>query len=112
MSDRYERLEQIKYRIGVGSSGDRGALGLVAQEILRLEERIDGLTEQLDNLGSFVGTEYGVLRDQFAMAALTGLCLLTSPTYDKGACNAAVVERAWVLSDMMMKAREQTDDSR
>ena len=46
------------------------------------------------------------LRDYFAAAALTGLCVQATAEYERGPCNAAIVERSWIIADAMLKARE------
>lgn len=57
------------------------------------------------------------LRDYFAAKAMQGLCTGCSGTlgkefsaYAKGACNAVISERSYVLADAMIKAREATND--
>ncbi len=45
------------------------------------------------------------LRDYFAAAALTGLCMRTSTDADKGA-NATLVAEAFALADSMIEAGE------
>lgn len=43
------------------------------------------------------------LRDWFAGQALAGMRI--SHDYSTGPCNAAVVERAWIIADQMLAAR-------
>lgn len=45
------------------------------------------------------------LRDWFAGQALAGMQIWAD--YSKGHCNAAIVERAYIIADAMLKAREQ-----
>lgn len=46
------------------------------------------------------------LRDWFAGQALASMT--AAPDYSKGPCNAAMVERAFVIADAMIAARKTT----
>lgn len=50
------------------------------------------------------------LRDWFAGQALTGFCLQATGNYEKGPCNSAMVERSYVLADLMIAQREVRDE--
>ncbi len=47
------------------------------------------------------------LRDHFAGMAMQGFCLQATGQYDKGPCNAAIVERSYVIADLMLAEREK-----
>lgn len=54
-----------------------------------------------DAIGGFPGMS---LRDWFAGQALAAMT--AAPDYSKGPCNAAMAERAYVIADAMLKARQ------
>lgn len=49
-----------------------------------------------------------LLRDWLAGQALAAMT--TAPDYSKGPCNAALAERAYLISDLMLLARAKTSD--
>lgn len=48
------------------------------------------------------------LRDEFAAAALSAMTLRHD--YSAGRCNVAMVERAFVIADLMLAEREKDND--
>lgn len=43
-------------------------------------------------------------REYFAAMALQGLTSFCAPNYSAGACNSVVVDRAFLLADLMIRA--------
>jgi hypothetical protein len=48
------------------------------------------------------------LRDWFAGQALASMTV--APDYSKGPCNGAMAERAYIIADAMLAARERKED--
>lgn len=46
------------------------------------------------------------LRQWYAGMALQGLTSFCAPDYSAGACNSAIVDRAFLLADLMIRAGE------
>lgn len=65
-------------------------------------------TTTITNIGSVKSIQQPTLRDQFAMAALTGLCSTDSAGVftDTSRC-IAVAKSAYNYADSMIKAREE-----
>lgn len=67
-------------------------------------DRMRGYLERL--VEDAEGKVVEALRDKLAGLAMAGLCLQATGQYDKGPCNSAIAERAYVLADAMLKARK------
>lgn len=69
----------------------------------------DGAEVRPSEALEFIAHHAGMtVRDWFAGQALVGLCSHAASDYTKGPCNAALVERSFVLADAMIAAREES----
>lgn len=93
---RHRHLEGLKIRIEL-----RGLyLGLAA-----VEEAEAARAPEPDRSHTGAGSELEVLRDRFAMAALTGLLARNEPWVSD-----RIADQAWAIADVMMAARRGGDE--
>ena len=61
-----------------------------------------------DNSGSHYEEHYGLtMRDWFAGQALASMT--AAPDYSKGPCNQAIADRAYLIADAMLSARNKKE---
>jgi hypothetical protein len=107
-----ERLADIKRRIHLAIDTEEDVNALIAHAEATLEEdevyKLAPAIEEIIEAAKPISSEQATLRDEIAMAALTGLLSASPEIVDRRKSTQAVfAESAYLIADAMLAARKE-----